>query len=71
MFEFAELNDHEQEMLDLYLEFWAEGYDGCLDDKSEDYGFEDWLIEMADWYAEECGDRYAEPYRQALAEWRA
>lgn len=71
MMNFAELNAHEKEMLDLWLEFWAEGMEGAFDDRDEDFGFEEWLAESAEWFAEECGEEYAEPYRQALAEWQA
>ena len=69
--EFAELNNHEEKMLNLYLEFWIEESEGVFDDKDENYSFEDWLVESAEWFAQECGEQYAEPYRQALAEWQA
>ena len=68
---FAELNSHEQEMLDLWLEFWAEGMEGAFDDRDENFGFAEWLVESAEWFEAECGEEYAKLYRQALAEWQA
>ncbi len=68
---FAKLNDHEQKMLNIWLEFWAQGYDGDLDDLPEEYGFEDWLRDEISFYDSADMAEYAEPYRQCLAEWRA
>lgn len=68
---FAEMNEHEQKMLDVWMEYWAECNDGCFDDRDDDFDFPAWLVEEAEWYASECGEAFAEPYRQALAEWQA
>ena len=65
------MNAHEQKMLNIWMEYWAEGFEGAFDNRDEDFGFEDWLKEQIEWYASECGESYAEPYRQALAEWTA
>ena len=71
MMGFAELGAHEQAMLDLWMQYWADGYDGLLDDRDEDYGFEDWLAEQIEWCEEDGIADRAELYRQALAEWQA
>lgn len=67
---FEKLNTHEQKMLDIWLQYWTEGYEGYLDDVAEDYDFTDWLKEQIDFYSD-LGPTYAEPYEQALAEWLA
>lgn len=71
MMNFAELNEHEQEMLNLWLDYWAEGEEGAFDDRDEDFGFGDWLAEELAWCEEEGMVARAELYRQALAEWQA
>ena len=70
---FAELNKHEKEMLNIWLEYLAEGYDGAFDELDEVPSFEEWLEEQIEFYSsdDEEDDQFAEPFRMALAEWRA
>ena len=71
---FAELDQHEHRMLAIWLEYSAEASDGCFDD-DYDPSFEEWLADQIAFYSsdegEEWPERFAEPYRQALAEWLA
>lgn len=69
--DFAELNAHEQKMLNVWMQYWADGYDGLLDDQPEDYGFADWLRDEIEFYESEDMAEYADEYRMALAEWQA
>lgn len=71
MLGFAELNAHEQKMLNIWMEYWAASFDGLLDDVDEDYGFADWLKGEIEFYESEDMAEYAEDYRMALAEWQA
>lgn len=68
---FAELNAHEEKMLNIWMEYWMEGYEGAFDEEDEDFGFEEWLAREIEWYEEEEMEECAELYRQALAEWQA
>ena len=71
MKDFAKLNEHEEKMLSIWMEYWMEGYEGAFDEEDEDFGFEDWLAREIEWYEEEEMEESAELYRQALAEWQA
>lgn len=71
MKDFAKLNEHEEKMLNIWMEYWMEGYEGAFDEEDEDFGFEDWLAREIEWYEEEEMEESAELYRQALAEWQA
>ena len=71
MMDFAEMNKHEEKMLSIWMEYWMAGFEGELDEEDEDFGFEEWLAREIEWYEEEEMAEYAEPYRQALAEWQA
>ena len=72
---FAELNNHEQQMLNIWLEYQAEAYYGAFDELEEDPTFAEWLEDQIKFYTsndeEEWPDHFAEPYRMALAEWNA
>ena len=71
MKDFAKLNEHEEKMLNIWMEYWMEGYEGAFDEEDEDFGFEEWLAREIEWYEEEEMKESAELYRQALAEWQA
>ncbi len=71
MKDFAKLNEHEEKMLNIWMEYWMEGYEGAFDEEDEDFGFEEWLAREIEWYEEEEMEESAELYRQALAEWQA
>ena len=59
---FAEMDKHNRNMLDIWLEWWC-NYDDCT--------FEEYLKDMIDWYIEEDIEERSEPFKQALAEWTA
>lgn len=69
--DFAKLNAHEQKMLNIWMQYWADGYDGLLDDEDEDYDFVDWLNDQIEYYMSDGMEEYAEDFREALAEWQA
>ena len=46
MTDFAEFNKQVKEMFNLWMEHWEEGCDGCLNDRYEGSGFEDWVKEQ-------------------------
>ena len=72
MTNFAKLNDHEEKMFNIWLQFWADCYDGYYDDRDEDFGFEEYLEEMIEEYSQDCYlAGAADEYIQCLAEWRA
>ena len=71
MKDFAKLNEHEEKMLNIWMEYWMEGCEGAFDEEDEDFGFEEWLAREIEWYEEEEMEESAELYRQALAEWQA
>ena len=71
MKDFTKLNEHEEKMLNIWMEYWMEGYEGAFDEEDEDFGFEEWLAREIEWYEEEEMEESAELYRQALAEWQA
>lgn len=71
---FAELDQHEQQMLNIWMEYWAEGFDGAFDDLEEEPSFEEWLEDQIAFYSDEeegWSPEFSAPYRQALAEWQA
>ena len=68
---FAKMNKHEQKILVIWLDYTMAIMDGMFDYMDEEPTFEEYLKEESEWYSEECGEKAAEPYRQALAEWQA
>ena len=38
MKDFAKLNEHEEKMLNIWMEYWMEGYEGAFDEEDEDFG---------------------------------
>ena len=75
MADFAELNNHEQQMLNIWLEYLTEASEGAFDELDEEPSFEEWLEDQVQFYSsddeEEWPEHFAEPYRQALTEWQA
>jgi len=65
---FAEMNEHENKMLNIWLQYCTDVEEGYAD---EDIDFVEYLKGEIAWYEEEGMEIDAKEYRQCLTEWTA